>query len=95
MNLPGGREGVIKSTVFDDSNGAIATSTAIKMMPHAKHIAVKYHFFKSYLKHENGGHGGKFSLLRVDTTKQTKADTFTKGLALLTLQKIWKPLCGW
>jgi hypothetical protein len=42
MKLP-----VIKSTVFEDNNGAISIATAVKMTPRTKYIAVKYHFFKS------------------------------------------------
>jgi hypothetical protein len=52
-SLPQRSEAVIKSTVFKDNNGAIATATTMKMKPPTKPIAAKYQFFKSYLKHEN------------------------------------------
>ena len=42
----------IKSTVFEDNNGVIATTNAVKMTPCTKHIAIKYYFFKSQLFRE-------------------------------------------
>ncbi len=53
---------------------AIFTATALKITPHTKHIAVKYHFFKSHL---NVGTG--ISLAKLDTNLK-KADILTKGL---------------
>jgi hypothetical protein len=89
MDLPGVKETVIQSTVFEDNNGAIATATAVKMTPRTKHIAVKYHFFKS---HVNNGDG--ITLSKIDTNLQ-KADIFTKGLAPQKFADIRKLLCGW
>jgi hypothetical protein len=89
MKLPGVQDSVVKSTVFEDNNGAIATATAVKMTPRTKHIAVKYHFFKS---HVNDGNG--ITLAKIDTNLQ-KADIFTKGLASQKFAEIRKLLCGW
>jgi hypothetical protein len=41
MKLPGIKGSVIKSTVFEDNNGAITTATTIKMTPCTKHVAVR------------------------------------------------------
>jgi hypothetical protein len=46
MKLPGVTYSMVKSTIFEDNNGAISTATAVRMTPHTKHIAMKYHFFK-------------------------------------------------
>ena len=89
MRLPENKESVIKSTVFEDNNGAIATATAVKMSPRTKHIGVKYHFFKSHVNDESG-----ISLSKIDTNLQ-KADIFTKGLAPQKFAEIRKLLCGW
>jgi hypothetical protein len=89
MKLPGVTDSIIKSTVFEDNNGAISTATAVRMTPRTKHIAVKYHFFKS---HVNAGTG--ISLAKIDTNLQ-KADIFTKGLAPQKFMEIHKLLCGW
>jgi hypothetical protein len=48
--------------MFEDNNGAIATATAVKMTPRTKHIAVKYHFFKSHIDAGTG-----ISLSKIDT----------------------------
>jgi hypothetical protein len=79
MKLPGVKRSVIKSTVFENNNGAISTATAVKMTPHTKHIAVKYHFFKSHGNEANG-----ISLSKINTSLQ-KADIFTKGLSLIVI----------
>ncbi len=49
MELPEIKDSVVKSTVFEDNNGALTTATAVKMSPRTKHIGVKYHFFKSHI----------------------------------------------
>jgi hypothetical protein len=89
MKLPGITHSLVKSTVFEDNNGAIATATAVKMTPRTKHIAVKYHFFKSHLDVGTG-----ISLAKINTNLQ-KADIFTKGLAPQKFAEIRKLLCGW
>jgi hypothetical protein len=89
MTLPRVTYSLIKSTVFEDNNGAIATVTAMKMTPPTKHIVVKYHFFKSHIDAGTG-----ISLSKIDTNLQ-KADIFTKGLAPQKFVAIRKLLCGW
>ena len=89
MKLSGVTDSLIKSTVFEDNNGAIAMATAMKMTPRTKHIAVKYHFFKSHVDVGTG-----ISLSKIDTNLQ-KADIFTKGLAPQKFVEIRKLLCGW
>ena len=36
----------VKSTVFEDNNGAIAMASTTRMTPRTKHIATRYHFIK-------------------------------------------------
>ena len=52
--LVGEEKIAIKLTVFEDNNGAIATTNAVKMTPCTKHIAVKYYFFKSHIREDSG-----------------------------------------
>jgi hypothetical protein len=89
MELPGVKDSVIKSTVFEDNNGAIATAKSVKMTPRTKHIAVKYHFFKSHISDESG-----ISLDKIDTNLQ-KADILTKGMAPQKFVEMRTILCGW
>jgi hypothetical protein len=89
MRLGGDDKVTIKSTVFEDNNGAISTAKAVKMTPRTKHIAVKYFFFKSHI-----GEGTGIELVKVDTLLQ-KADIFTKGMAPEKFVTMRKLLCGW
>ena len=74
--------------MFEDNNGAIAIANAVKMTPRTKHIAVKYHFFKSHIGEESG-----IELVNIDTNLQ-KADIFTKGLAPEKITAIRKLMAG-
>ncbi len=89
LKLNGDGSAVIKSTVFEDNNGAIKTAEAPKLSPRTKHIAVKYHFFKSHLGRKKG-----IELSKIDTDEQ-KADILTKGLASQKFKELRKLLCGW
>ena len=89
MDLPEVKSTVIQSTVFEDNNGAISTATAVRLSPRTKHIAVKYHFFKSHINEDSG-----ISLSKIDANLQ-KADIFTKGLAPQKFADIRKLMCGW
>ena len=39
----------VRSTIFKDNNGVLSMETASQHSPQTKHIAVKYHFFKSHI----------------------------------------------
>ena len=43
------KHGLIQSTVFEDNNEALGLATSPKLTPQTKHIAVKYHFFRSHI----------------------------------------------
>ena len=77
FNLDKDAHHAVKSTIFEDNNGAISTATTPKMTPRTKHIAVKYHFVKQLFNpnHEDN----PFTLVKIDTLEQ-KADVFAKGL---------------
>ena len=79
----------VKSKVFEDNNGAIKTAQTPKLSPRTKHIAVKYHFFKSHIGRDKG-----IELSKIDTDEQ-KADILTKGLAAPKFKELRKLLCGW
>ena len=83
----------VKSTVFEDNNGALSMATAPRHSPRPKHIAVKYHFFKSHINNGSQKDTG-INIERVDTNVQ-KADIFTKGLDKDKFQSLQKMLMGW
>ena len=79
---------VVKCTVFEDNQGALALASAPKITPRTKHIGVKYHFFREYII------SGKISLEYVPSAQQ-QADILTKGLLAVKFQTLRKLLCGW
>ena len=89
LELECAEKATIHSTVLEDNNGALTLATSPKMTPRTKHIAVKYHFFKSHVGAEKG-----IVIKKIDTAEQ-KADIFTKGLHAETFKHICKLLMGW
>ena len=89
MELKGPTSVILKSTVFKDNNGAIATANSVKMTPMTKHIGVNYHLFKSHIGAEKG-----ILLDKIDTLLQ-KADIFTKCMAPENFATMRKLMCGW
>jgi hypothetical protein len=89
LDLDFAKPTMIKSTVFEDNNGALGLATAPKLTPRTKHIATKYHWFRNQV-----GPGTGIELNRVDTTEQ-KADGFTKGLGQEVFVRIRKLVMGW
>jgi hypothetical protein len=78
----------IHSSVFEDNSGALQLARAPRITPRTKHYAIKYHFFREYVKQ------GDIKLYKIETTKQ-RADIFTKGLLQAIFETIRKLLMGW
>ena len=93
FKLIGDNEVPVKSTVFEDNNGCIATCTAPKMSPRTKHIAVKYHFVRNFFTPDAPA-DTPYILEKVHTDLQ-KADIFTKGLSPPKFLELRKLLCGY
>ena len=74
MNIPDCNK-IMKCTVFEDDNGAIELAKTPKMRPRTKHIAIKYHHFRSHTQN------GDIVVQKVDTAEQ-EADFSTKPLVL-------------
>ncbi len=89
LSLDFAKPALVHSTIFEDNNGALGLATAPKLTPRTKHIAVKYHWFKSHIGEEQG-----FVIKKVESENQ-KADIFTKGLVAETFQHVRKLLMGW
>jgi hypothetical protein len=58
------------------------------MTPRTKHIAIKYHWFKSHIQE------GEIEVRRIDTKVQ-KADIFTKGIAKREFDEKRAMIMGW
>ena len=81
-------EFISKSTVYEDSNGAIRVAPCPRMTPTSKFIAVKYHWFRQHVENK------EIRIQKVDTSLQ-KADIFTKSLTRQNFVDARKLLCGW
>ena len=79
---------LIMCKLFEDNNGALALAKEYKYRPRTKHIALKYHHFRSYVKE------GKIDILPIDTKDQI-ADQFTKALDEQTFVLLRGKLMGW
>ena len=82
------KQPLVKCTVFEDNNGALKLATAPKMRPRTKHIALKYHHFRSFVK------CGYIKISRVDTAEQL-GDIFTKPLSDTIFTYLRKKLLVW
>jgi hypothetical protein len=78
----------VKCTVFEDNSGALELAKAPKMHPRTKHVAIKYHHFRSKVDSED------VDISRVDTKNQI-ADIFSKGLPRFDFKQLRMMLLGW
>jgi hypothetical protein len=76
--------------VYEDNNGCIAVAHSPKFTPRTKHIAIKYHHFRSFAS----GPQKCLDILPIDTREQT-ADIFTKPLAPALFVYLRGKLNGW
>ena len=63
----------VHCTIFEDNRGCIDLVTTPKIRPRTKHIALKYHHFRSFVRDKT------ISIKHVDTKLQI-ADIFTKAV---------------
>ena len=76
------------SSLFEDNAGTLQLATEPKYRPRTKHIGVKYHHFRQYVKK-------KIITIKAINTLDQQADIFTKPLALDKFQKFRKLINGW
>ena len=78
----------MKCTVFEDNNGALEMAKAPKMRPRTKHVAIKYHHFRTHVVR------GDMKLEKIDATEQ-EADFLTKPLVQQLFSYLRKKVMGW
>ena len=78
----------IHCKVFEDNNSCIAVAESPKFTPRTKHISIKYHHFRSFVKN-------KSIIIKHIGTKEQIADIFTKPLDGALFQYLRKKLSGW
>ncbi len=80
-------------TVHEDNLSAIALAESLKFTPSTKHIAIKYHHFRSRVQTSFNKSGD--IKLKYISSKQQIADIFTKPVVDDTFFKLCHMLCGW
>ena len=80
-------------TVHEDNLSAISMSESSKFTPRTKHIAIKYHHFRSKVKTTYNPKGGIH--IKYISTKKQLADIFPKPVDDTTFFTLRKLLCGW
>jgi hypothetical protein len=78
----------IHCKVFEDNSGALELAKVPKMRPRTKHINIKYHHFREYVRL------GLVSVHPVMSADQI-ADIFTKSLPTELHQKLRRLIVGW
>ena len=79
---------VLHCTVHEDNKGCIDLIETPRIRPRTKHIALKYHHFRSHVK------DGTISVKYIETTEQI-ADIFTKALGDVQFGHLRKKFMGW
>jgi len=78
----------VHCTIFEDNNSCIELVKCPRMRPRTKHIALKYHHFRSKVQE------GLITVKRVDTKMQS-GDILTKALAEPQFKHLRKLIMGW
>jgi hypothetical protein len=74
------------TTIFEDNKGCVDLVKSPKMRPRTKHIALKYHNFRSHI--------GKYITIKWISIDDQLADIFTKSLTEAKFQLLRKRLMG-
>ena len=75
-------------SVFEDNESCIAMANASKFTPRTKHISLKYHHFRSFVKKRE-------ITIHSINTKEQPADIFTKPLEESTFCYLRREISGW
>ena len=78
---------IVHCNVYEDNESCIAMAKNRKFSSRTKHIAIKYHHFRS--------HVNKTVFLKSIDTNEQIADALTKPLDQRQFEYLRKKLCGW
>ena len=82
------KKSLFKCTVWEDNESCITVAESPKFTPPTKHIAIKYHHFRSFVADET------IIISSIDTKEQL-ADIFTKPLPEKIFYHLWRQFMGW
>ena len=78
----------VRCEVFKDNTGALELANTPKMRPRTKHINVKYHHFRDYVRR-------KIIAILPVRSEDNPADQFTKPLPLALFRQHRVTILGW
>ena len=93
-NLPRLKRSRITCKAFEDNQSAFLLATNQQTNQRTRHFNVKYHFFWSYVFHEEKNPNGWITIKKIDTKLQD-ADCLTKGLVRVHFEENRKRVQGW
>ena len=76
------------TTTFEDNKGSIELSKEPKYRPRTKHISIKWHHFREYIKR------GTSKIVYIETNEQ-QVDIMKKPLAKPQFEYLRKHIIGW
>jgi hypothetical protein len=81
------------STVFEDNRACklLATTDPPRLTPRSKHLAIRYHWFRSHL----GVKDGKGIVIKDVPSDKNRADFLTKACARMQYEANRLAVCGW
>ena len=94
LKLPSSNKPEVHCTVFEDNQGAYLLATNQKLSVRTKYFCVKYHFFWSYVYHEERNPNG-WIVINKCSTELMNADYLTKGLPRPVFEKNRLRIQGW
>ena len=80
-------------TVHEDNLSSISMAELLKCIPHNKHIAIKYHHFRSKVKKTYNPSGD--IVIKYISAKKQLSHIFTKPVDDVTFFTLRELLCGW
>jgi hypothetical protein len=90
LNLP---DTNFNLTVHEDNQSCIAMAESLKFTPRTKHIAIKFHHFRTKVKTTYNPNG--CIVIKYIPTEKQKADILTKPLDNPAFFNLRQLLCGW
>ena len=82
------KKSLFKCTVWEDNESCITVAESPKFTPPTKHIAIKYHHFRSFVADET-------IITKHINTKEQLEESFTKPLPEKDFCFLWHLFMGW
>ena len=86
----GMKDSDLQCNLYEDNTSYITMAEGKKFTPRTKHVSLKYHWFRSFIKEPN-----KLLNIKYINTKEQIADLFTKPLDEALFNHLRRKSNGW